>query len=297
MGITKAQLDTWSHQGAVPTSKMTYATIKAALDDREAKYHGKDYEIYLQGSYGNDTNIYAESDVDVVIQLNSTFHSNKLSLPPIEFAAFEADHSSASYHLDEFRADVIEVLKKHFGSRNIEDGRRAVKVHGSSNRRDADVVVCSEYRCYDYYKGLSDNKYESGIMIKNGGEEVINYPKLHSKALTSKHQETFERFKPLVRIIKNIKTKLVDLGKIGEKTAPSYFLEGWLYNAPSRLFCDNITTRCFDVLKHLLDQDASEFIMPHGMHKLIGDTNTQWSLSNYKVFKKELVDYWDNWGA
>ena len=81
MGIPSSQIEIWSHQGAVRTSSETYHAIRDALYDANAAYSDMDFEVYLQGSYCNDTNIYAESDVDVVIQLNSTFHSNKKLLP------------------------------------------------------------------------------------------------------------------------------------------------------------------------------------------------------------------------
>ena len=74
MAIPATQLETWSHQGAVAQSRDTYATIRRALNSDGAQYHGSDCKIFLQGSYGNDTNVYAESDVDMVICLRSTFH-------------------------------------------------------------------------------------------------------------------------------------------------------------------------------------------------------------------------------
>jgi hypothetical protein len=67
MAIPESQLETWSHQGSVKQSRDTYATIKRTLEASDTKYADKDFEVFLQGSYGNDTNIYAESDVDVVI--------------------------------------------------------------------------------------------------------------------------------------------------------------------------------------------------------------------------------------
>ena len=33
-------------------------------------YADKNLKVFLQGSYGNDMNIYAESDVDIVIRLD-----------------------------------------------------------------------------------------------------------------------------------------------------------------------------------------------------------------------------------
>lgn len=295
MGIPELQLERWSHQGAITTSKETYGTIKAALEDAEANYHWKDYEIYLQGSYGNDTNIYTESDVDIVIQLNSTFHSNKETLPPDQRELYQKDFEPASYHIGEFRKDVIDILSKHFGS-YVEDGKRSVKVHSLGNRREADVVVCTEYRKYDYYLGRNFSRFVGGMRIYNQGEEVINYPKLHSESLTSKQKGTGSRYKPLVRVLKNIKAKLVELEAIDEKTAPSYFLEGWLYNAPNELYVNNIGQRFVGVVNWLLQADEKNFLMPHGMYGLFGDGSTQWNHQKYKTFRDALVVLWNNWG-
>jgi hypothetical protein len=67
MPIPESQLETWSHQGSVTQSKDTYAPVRSALLDSKAVYKDKQFDVFLQGSYGNDTNIYAESDVDTVI--------------------------------------------------------------------------------------------------------------------------------------------------------------------------------------------------------------------------------------
>src|SRR5258706_12743792 len=88
MGIPEAQLETWSKQGSKVQSKTTYASIKAALEDSNAPYSDKSYVTFLQGSYGNDTNIYADSDVDVLIRLDSTFYYDKNNLQMLEKVAF-----------------------------------------------------------------------------------------------------------------------------------------------------------------------------------------------------------------
>jgi hypothetical protein len=89
VSIPEAQLETWSHQGSVTQSKNTYATIKGALEAADTKYAGQSFEVFLQGSYGNDTNIYAESNVDIVIRLDSTFHYDLYGLTPNERENFE----------------------------------------------------------------------------------------------------------------------------------------------------------------------------------------------------------------
>ena len=65
MGITEAQLEIWAKPGAETTSSNTYLIIRNALEKAGATYSDRTYKIFLQGSYGNTTNIYSESDVDV----------------------------------------------------------------------------------------------------------------------------------------------------------------------------------------------------------------------------------------
>jgi hypothetical protein len=90
MSIPFDQLETWAKQGAVTTSKDSYATVKAALGDANAKYKNRNFKVFLQGSYGNDTNIYAESDVDVVIRQDSAFYYDVSRRPADEQAPFES---------------------------------------------------------------------------------------------------------------------------------------------------------------------------------------------------------------
>jgi hypothetical protein len=52
------------------------------LSDTASSYYSKDFSILLQGSYGNDTNVYRDSDVDIVIRLNQTYYSDTNFLTP-----------------------------------------------------------------------------------------------------------------------------------------------------------------------------------------------------------------------
>jgi tRNA nucleotidyltransferase (CCA-adding enzyme) len=88
MTIPLAQLQTWSGQGSITQSKDTYATIKAALEDKNTKYTDRNFKVFLQGSYGNDTNIYAESDVDIVIRYEGAFYHDIKDRPAEEQTAF-----------------------------------------------------------------------------------------------------------------------------------------------------------------------------------------------------------------
>ena len=88
MAIPNSQLDTWSRQGSITQSASTYASVKNALESANALYKDKSFEVFLQGSYGNDTNIHAESDVDVVIRLDAVFRGDIDSLSNEEKTAY-----------------------------------------------------------------------------------------------------------------------------------------------------------------------------------------------------------------
>ncbi len=75
MAIPEEQLEVWSHQGAITTARQTHESIRTALSSHGWP-DGVDFEVYLQGSYKNATNVRGDSDVDVVVQLKSTFYHN-----------------------------------------------------------------------------------------------------------------------------------------------------------------------------------------------------------------------------
>src|SRR2546425_10849887 len=110
MAIPESQLETWSHQGSVTQSSATYNTIRNALEGANAAYSGKNYAVFLQGSYGNDTNIYAESDVDIVIRLDDCWQSDIEALPQGDKDAYDAAFVNATYTHVEFKRDVLKVL-------------------------------------------------------------------------------------------------------------------------------------------------------------------------------------------
>ncbi len=227
MAIPENQLETWSHRGSVTLSASTYAAVQRALERNDAKYLNRNFEVFLQGSYGNDTNIYAESDVDVVIRYDGAFFHNKTDLPPDQQTAFDAYFTNGTYPYKDFKAHVFDTLRNAFGDA-VTLSKRAIKIAAKDTRRSADVIVAFEYRRYNRFSGSQDvDAHEKGIVFfTSDGSQIINYPKQHSRNLIQKHQNTNSNFKPTIRIFKNLRSKLVTDDMIAKDTAPSYFLEG-----------------------------------------------------------------------
>jgi hypothetical protein len=118
---------------------------------------------------------------------------------------------------------------------DVQPGKKAVKIKAKGNRRSADVVIAVQFR--RYHSGGWPLQYASGIcFFTPSGYQIVNYPAQHSKNCTAKHQATNGWFKPMVRVLKNMRSKLVENGAIANGSAPSYFLEGLLYNVPNDKF-------------------------------------------------------------
>ena len=66
--VPESTLSRWSHHQAGTAFKQAHVPIREALDTYTGLSQFK-YEIFLQGSYKNDTNLGGDSDVDVVVRL------------------------------------------------------------------------------------------------------------------------------------------------------------------------------------------------------------------------------------
>ncbi len=296
MAIPESQLDTWSHQGSITQSSTTYNTIKKALESTGSDYAGKDYTVFLQGSYGNDTNIYSESDVDIVIRLNSCFYHDLESLPDDQKAAFKKAHSDATYCYFELKRDVLALLEDTYGD-SIKPGDKAIKIKASGSRRNADVLVTTEYRRYYKFLSTYDESHDTGICFFGADNtRIANYPDQHSANCTAKHQATNEWFKPMVRVLKNLRGKLVEDEMIEAGVAPSYYIEGLLYNVPNEKFVKSYDDSFVNCINWILEADRSKFLCANRQYYLLReDSPVTWRDSKCTEFLTAACDLWKQW--
>jgi hypothetical protein len=283
MAIPETQLETWANQGAITTAKSTADSVENALNSYTEWPKEIDFEVYLQGSYKNNTNIRGDSDVDVVAQLNSTFYSN-LSEDQKSVLGLTA----ASYGLPNFRASVLNILKNYYGQDQIVEGNKSIKIKANNGRLPADVVVCSQYR---KYKTVNSYDYIEGICFwtKNDSRQVTNFPKNHYDNGVSKHQNSNQWHKPVVRLFKNCR------GNISGDATPSYFLECMLYNVPNTKFSINYVDTFCNIVNWLNENNLDNFVCQNGRLKLFGPTQEQWDTNQAKTYIKNLISLWNNW--
>ena len=297
MAIPESQLETWSHQGAVTGSSTTYNHIKNTLEDRDSPYASKNFSVFLQGSYGNDTNIYSESDVDIVIQLNDTFKSDTSALSTYQKEIYSKAFSAASYTLSDFKADVLSVLTSKYGN-PVKEGSKAIAIPASVGRRKADVIVAMQYRRYHKFNGEYDQNYDEGICFYTSNyDEIVNYPKQHRANLTTKHQSSNKWLKPMVRVLKNLRGKLVDEGMITAGVAPSYYLEGLLYNVPDFKLTSSYQDCFVNAMNWIQDDaDKDKLLCANEQYYLLRDfSHVCWPRANCDQFLSAATELWNDW--
>ncbi|MER8403388.1 nucleotidyltransferase [Mesorhizobium sp. M1307] len=297
MAIPEAQLSTWTAQGSVQQSAATYQTIRTALNDSQSPYYPKNFEIFLQGSYGNDTNIYADSDVDVVIRLDSVYYSDTSHLSADDKTNYDRNFTKADYSLAKFKEEVGAWLLSKVG-KSVKPGNKAIFVPGSGNRRDADVLPCALHRAYYTYPASGAPAMWEGVVFWTGeGTKIVNYPKQHSENCTKKHQATGNRLKPAVRMFKNMRNKMIEEGFLQKGVAPSYYLEGLLTNAPDYCFSGSLQETFNQCMNSLRQAERDKLMCANGIHFLVRDgQQVCWSVANFTAFMAAVQKFWDDGG-
>jgi hypothetical protein len=296
--IPESQLVTWSHQGSVTSASATYESIKTALSASGSPLKDINFDIYLQGSYKNDTNIRGDSDVDVVCQLNRTYRYDISELTTEATALYEAKVTKPTYSWSDFRADVLTALRAYYEPRAISEGNKSVKIAAASGRLGADLVVCMQYRKYKSFQGPGEESFVEGIVFyEQAGREIINFPKIHYDNGVEKNSESRTNgwYKPTVRVFKNARTYLIGKGALLETIAPSYFLECLAYNVPDDAFRLNFQSIFYNVLNWLQNAKFTELLCQNNQQPLFGDTSEQWSIDSAKDFRAKLIELWNNW--
>lgn len=297
MAIPESQLETWSHQGSITQSSTTYNSIKSVLEANTTPYSSRNYKVILQGSYGNDTNIWAESDVDIVICLNDCWQRDIESLSPEDKAAYQGAFVDATYGHVEFKNDVVSVLTAQYG-KDIKIGDKAITIPANGTRRKADVIAAIQFRRYYRFKSADDSTYDEGICFYNAaGERIANYPRQHSVNLTQKHKDTSQWYKPVVRVFKNMRSRLVDDGLIKPGVAPSYYIEGLLYNVPSGLLGTNYRNSVANAIDwYRSEADKTQLLCANRQYYLLRDgSQTCWSQANCDAFMNAAAELWHGW--
>ncbi|MEU3734857.1 nucleotidyltransferase [Streptomyces sp. NPDC033538] len=219
----------------------TERMIREAIKEHAA-FDGCDLSVYAKGSYANNTNVKADSDVDIAVQCGEAVYwdeATKGTHPPS--GSYEGIWTPAK-----LRAELETALKAKFPSQVDSSGSTAFRIHSSSARVDADVVPCFDYRYY-----FSSSNYREGAKVfKKNGNSLVNYPKQQLENGRAKNTRSKQYYKKAVRIMKRVENAMVAEGI--HREVPSFFVECLVYNCPDSVFLEATWTRTVEgIILHI----------------------------------------------
>lgn len=237
--IPHAEQRQWTQQGSQDAAKHTYDEVKKALAPVVAN-HGYGVDIFLQGSYANATNTRGDSDVDIVVLLESVYVPDTRRLNEAEKAREAASGTPSTTTSTTFRIEVEMALWDHFGVSNVQSKNKCLFIPKAGGRVDADVVPAFEHRLYTAFPASGSPSYIEGISIKPlDGSRIVNYPKRHIANGQTKNQAGGGNYKKTVRQVKRLRRRAVEMGVVRPDAAPGYMLECMVYNVPTHYFTES----------------------------------------------------------
>jgi hypothetical protein len=197
----------------------TERMIREAIQAHEP-FRTMSRKVYAKGSYANNTNVRADSDVDIAVECTDVIYWDEHTPgahPP-------SGTYTGEWTPTKLRRELIAALNAKFGSDVDTTGTTPIKINSSSARVDADVVPC-----FTFLEYFSNGTYREGAKVfRTDGKTVINYSALQLANGRAKNNRTGKSFKGAVRILKRLENAMVEAGY--HREVPSYFVECLVYN-------------------------------------------------------------------
>ena len=281
MPIAESTLSRWSHHQAATAFKRAHLPIRKAMEEHKGLSQFT-YEVFLQGSYKNDTNLGGDSDVDVVIRLAHKLDPQVVTLTGAGLQRNDA-HKAAHKQWQLFRRHALRAMRARFGD-VASSGRKTLKIKKGKLQADADLVVTLRYR--------------GGIAFYLSDERrwVASFPQHHHQWGSKKDEATSQRFKRTVRMFKAARNRLVEIKVLTKDDAPSYFIECLIYNVPDALFKPKLAPTYTGVLGWLKTAKLGDFQCQNRKVALFGSGREQWSVRKAQAFVRALQGLWDAGG-
>lgn len=226
----------------------TERMVREALSEH-ASLKSCSLSVYAKGSYANNTNVRADSDVDIAVECMEAEYWEE-AVPGLR----QPQQSySGPWTPDRLRAEVAAALRAMFQGQVDTSGSTAIKVHSSSSRIDADIVPCFSYR---YYLGPQSSRSGTKIFTTSG-KGIINYPAQQLQNGRAKNARTGYAYKKAVRIVKRLENLMVASKSFHQ--LPSYFVECLVYNCPDAIFAKATWTETLGaILLHMWNELQGE---------------------------------------
>ena len=244
----ETQFQEWSRPPTeAETKKMERADarIREAITDH-ARLQAHDVRVFRQGSYHNRTNVARESDVDIraevkdVIFPDFSFIEKEAAWNPEVRSRLESEARlhDVSYTYAEFKDDVGVALVRKFGPPPaVVRGDKAYDIRETRYQVESDCLPAFRHVRYrrDMF-GRIVTAAEGIEFISDKGERILNFPEQQHENGKAKHEATGQRFKKMVRVMKNLRNEMEDEGHPSAKPIVSFLTECLVFNVPNTTF-------------------------------------------------------------
>jgi hypothetical protein len=94
-----------------------------------------------------------------------------------------------------------------------------------------------------------------------------------------------------------MRNRMIDDKYIADGVAPSYFLEGMLWNVPADKFVQCYEDSFVNTFNWVLNADETKLACANDLHWLVRDnSNVCWSTPNFDAYLAAVTKYWNEWG-
>jgi hypothetical protein len=221
----------------------TERMIRQAVKDHPP-FKGCNLGIYAKGSYANNTNVRADSDVDIAVQCHEAMYYQEATLG----LAASGNSYEGIWTPSKLRYELQSALQKKFPEQVDSKGSTAFRIHSSTARVDADVVPCFDYRYYMATGAVRDG----AKVFKKDGTSFINYPQQQLDNGRAKNARTNKRYKKAVRIMKRVENAMAAAEL--HREVPSFFVECLVYDCPDQILLRSTWTEVTQgIIVHIWD--------------------------------------------
>lgn len=221
----------------------TERMIRQAID-AHAPFESCGLKVYAKGSYANNTNVRADSDVDIAVECTEAEYWEE---------AQPGFHKPGGTYKgiwtpEKLRSELLSALRATFAGQVDDSGSTAIKVHSGSARVDADVVPCFSYRYY-----FESTTRPGTKIFKTDTGSLVNYPAQQLEKGKAKNVRTGYAYKKGARLLKRVENAMSEDGTFRE--LPSFFVECLAFNCPDSAFGHSTWTMCLRaMLVHIWQQ-------------------------------------------
>ena len=163
--------------------------------------------------------------------------------------------------------------------------------------RECDVLPALEYRYYYRFASSVDQELRKGYLFlfyrwhPNSEFFQNNIVIIVLLSIKPPIHGSSQRF-DLTRICETVRSTE---GQFRDGVAPSYFIEGLLYNVPDVNFGTNFDNTFVKTFNYLVAADRSIIQQSNGIHMLLGASAISWQPADCQAYIDALRQLWNNW--